>query len=119
LRSRRRSLVDVRVPRLRDPASLTSLPVSTPVIPRSEATRDLLFTLLLTLLLVGCGRASPDVSWHNESGFRWRALDVPSGSRVGFTALSAGKTGLNHRNDVDDEHALANRNLLIGAGIAI
>jgi len=44
---------------------------------------------------------------------------VPTGSRAGFTALSASKTGLNHRNDVDDEHALANRNLLIGAGIAI
>ena len=89
------------------------------VIPTSEARRDLLFTLFLVLLLVGCGCSAPDTSWHNEQGFRWRALDVPSGSRVGFTALAAKKTGLNHRNDVDDEHALANRNLLIGAGIAI
>ena len=69
-------------------------------------------------LLIAC-RQQVDRSWHQESGFRWRALDVPSGSRVGFTALPAKKTGLNHRNDVDDEHALANRNLLIGAGIAI
>lgn len=90
-----------------------------PVIPRRGATRDLLYTLFLALLVVGCGRAAPDTSWHNEAGVRWRALDVPRGSHVGFTALSASKTGLSHRNDVDDEHALANRNLLIGAGIAI
>ena len=92
------------------------------VIPRSVATRDLLFGLsgICVALLVGaCGNVSPDTSWHNESGFRWRALDVPRGSRVGFTALASGKTGLTHRNDVADEHALANRNLLIGAGIAL
>ena len=92
------------------------------VIPRSGATRDLLFKLFgifATLLVGGCGGSSPDTSWHQEAGYRWRALDVPRGSNVGFTALSSNKTGLNHRNDVDDEHALANRNLLIGAGIAI
>jgi enediyne biosynthesis protein E4 len=92
------------------------------VILRSEATKDLLSGLrgfIVALLLGACGRASPDTSWHNENGFRWRNLDVPSGSRVGFTALGAGKTGLTHRNDVDDEHAMANRNLLIGAGIAV
>ncbi len=29
------------------------------------------------------------------------------------------RTGLVHRNDVDDEHAMANRNLLLGAGVAV
>ena len=90
-----------------------------PVIPTSEARRDLLFGIVLALLVGGCIGKSTDTSWHNEKGFRWRALDVPRGSRVGFSALPSNKTGLTHRNDVDDEHALANRNLLIGAGIAL
>ncbi|MEO7522074.1 MAG: VCBS repeat-containing protein, partial [Gemmatimonas sp.] len=33
--------------------------------------------------------------------------------------LTASKTGLTHRNDVDDEHGLANRGLLNGAGVAL
>ena len=75
--------------------------------------------IALTLLLLAACRQPTDTSWHQESGYRWRGLDVAAGSRVGFTALGANKTGLNHRNDVDDEHAMANRNLLIGGGVAI
>ena len=74
---------------------------------------------LCALLALACGRHATDTSWHQETGYRWRALDVGSGSRVGFTPLPARKTGLTHRNDVDDRHAMANRNLLIGAGIAV
>ena len=80
-------------------------------------------TTLRRLAVVGFAltacRQKVDTSWHQEAGFRWRALDVSHGSRVGFTMLESRKTGLTHRNDVADEHALANRNLLIGAGIAI
>src|SRR5690348_12013969 len=36
-----------------------------------------------------------------------------------FAEMVGARTGLTHRNDVDDEHALANRNLLIGAGVAL
>ena len=57
--------------------------------------------------------------WHQEAGYRWRALDFTSGTHTGFTRLSARATGITHRNDVDDEHAMANRNLLIGAGAAL
>ena len=83
------------------------------------------FTILRRCVLVGvalacgaCQRAA-DISWHEEDGYRWRALRVPSRVQTGFTALTSGRTGLTHRNDVLDEHALANRNLLIGAGVAV
>ena len=83
--------------------------------------KDLLLRCLLlgvSLVALGCGDRV-DISWHQEAGYRWRALNVEPGSRVGFTALTASKTGLTHRNDIDDRHAMANRNLLIGAGVAI
>jgi hypothetical protein len=69
---------------------------------------------------VGCEK-KVDTSWHEESGYRWRALAV-AGRGVtggGFTPLDAAATGLTHRNDVADENALHNRNLIIGAGVAI
>jgi len=59
-----------------------------------------------------------DTSWHAEEGYRWRALDLPRRGRDGYTPLLSGTTGITHANVVDDEHALANRNLLIGAGAA-
>lgn len=74
--------------------------------------------LALTGAGVGCGERA-DVSWHQEAGYRWRALDVPRRGRDGFTPLAAGATGLTHVNLVDDEHALGNRDLIIGAGVAI
>lgn len=58
------------------------------------------------------------MSWHEEGGVRWRALDVPRRGHAGFVRLDPSRTGILHRNDVDDEHALANRNLLTGAGVA-
>ena len=72
------------------------------------------------LLVAGCtSSASVDTSWHQEAGYRWRQLAVAPRGHAGFTELESGATGLVHRNDVDDEHALANRNLLIGAGAAL
>jgi hypothetical protein len=72
------------------------------------------------LLIVGCTSGpTVDSSWHQESGYRWRALAVPRRGHAGFTPLAPSTTGLTHRNDVEDEHALANRNLLIGAGVAV
>ena len=75
-------------------------------------------TRLLLVALCACS-APVDTSWHDESGYRWRALDVHGASKPGFESLSPSSTRITHRNDVDDEHALANRNLLIGAGAAI
>lgn len=80
--------------------------------------RRTLALLALAGATAGCGGRT-DVSWHQEAGYRWRALDVPRRGRDGFTPLAAKATGLTHVNLVDDEHALANRNLIIGAGVAI
>ena len=87
---------------------------------------------LLALLSVGtfavaaCSDTTPKVGeWHEADGHRWRELDVARGSRAavgaraGFTSLPASRTGLTHENRVEDEHALTNRNLLIGAGAAL
>ncbi len=71
------------------------------------------------LLLAACGGPATDTSWHQETGYRWRALDVPRRGHAGFTPLGSNATGLVHANVVSDEHAMANRNLLIGAGVAI
>src|SRR5205085_8625637 len=65
--------------------------------------------LLLALALAAC-QQPVDVSWHAEAGYRWRALRVVTGGRTHFDALTSRRTGLTHRNDVSDEHALANRN---------
>ena len=70
------------------------------------------------LAAVACSPPPPDTPWHQEAGYRWRELR-PSGAKAGFTQLTARVTGLTHSNDVDDEHAIANRNLLIGAGAAL
>ncbi len=60
-----------------------------------------------------------DTSWHQESGYRWRALAVPLKGKAGFELLTSSRTGLLHRNDIDDTRALDNRGLLDGAGVAI
>ena len=70
-------------------------------------------------LVVAACRKPVDVSWHQEVGYRWRTLDVATRGAPGFAPLAARRTGLTHVNEVDDEHALANRNLLIGAGVAL
>lgn len=82
--------------------------------------------LAVVLLLTACAEPVPTVgAWQEGEGHRWRALDVlrgadrAEGARAGFTALPASRTGITHRNDVSDARALANRNLLIGAGAAV
>src|SRR5215831_19265653 len=78
------------------------------------------FSLVLAgaLAATGCA-AKVDTSWHQEQGYRWRALDVSHRDRSGFKLLKSSATGITHANVVDDAHALANRNLLIGAGAAV
>ena len=77
--------------------------------------------LILALAAVACAREKPiDATWHDEAGYSWRELDVPQSSRgkAGFKPLTTEATGITHRNDVADENALKNRNLIIGAGVA-
>ena len=72
------------------------------------------------LLVAGCTSSPPvDTPWHQETGYRWRELSLAARGHAGFTQLTSKATGLKHSNDVDDEHAMANRNLLIGAGAAL
>ncbi|MCE9602538.1 MAG: FG-GAP-like repeat-containing protein [Gemmatimonadetes bacterium] len=83
-------------------------------------------SLVALVALAACGETAPRVGeWQQGTGYRWRELDVPgattsiAGARAGFTALPASRTGITHANDVSDEHAMANRDLLIGAGVAV
>ncbi|MGH7709652.1 MAG: FG-GAP repeat domain-containing protein, partial [Gemmatimonadaceae bacterium] len=80
-------------------------------------TGRLLAAALAVTLVAGCDRPR-DTPWHAESGYRWRELNVARRGRAGFTPLGPNETGITHANTVDDEHALANRNLIIGAGAA-
>ena len=86
--------------------------------PRRPA-RGSRITLLIALSALAACAAPVDTSWHQEQGYHWRALNVPRRGHEGFTPLASNATGLTHANVVDDEHALANRNLIIGAGVAI
>jgi hypothetical protein len=76
--------------------------------------------LLLALVAAACSQAPRvDRSWHAEAGDRWQLLEPARGGDPGLHELTASRTGLDHANVVDDQHALANRNLLIGAGAAV
>src|SRR5688572_27519136 len=88
------------------------LPHHSPMFTRRAA------ALGVAIMIAACERA-PDLSWHDEGGgVRWRALEVPSRGGPGFQPRSGSETGITHRNLVADDHARANRHLLIGAGTA-
>ena len=72
---------------------------------------------LILLAAVACG-PNPTPPWHQETGYRWRALDV-SGGHAGFTRLSPGRTGIAFQNEVSDSVLLGNRMLGQGAGVAL
>jgi len=93
------------------------------MIPRRAASLALGTTLAA---LVACTETAPTVGeWTAGPGHRWRALDVrdavdvAAAASAGFEVLSASRTGVAHRNDVADAHALKDRGLLIGAGAAV
>ena len=73
----------------------------------------------LSFVGIGCTDPKIDTSWHQESGYRWRALQVPRKGHAGFEMLTSSSTGLTHVNTIDIEHGLANRGLLDGAGVAL
>jgi hypothetical protein len=70
---------------------------------------------LLAAALAGCGGVSGE--WHDEPGYRWRALAV-NGGKPGFTRMGD-RTGIRFENAVSDSLLLANRILAQGAGIAL
>ncbi len=70
---------------------------------------------------------TPPGPWHEEAGYRWRDLPVPSsrrggvgtGAGAGFTELSASRTGISFTNTVTLDSALWNRHLAQGGGVAL
>src|SRR4051812_49065479 len=62
----------------------------------SAATVTLARRLGAVALIVAACRKPVDVSWHQEAGYRWRALDVATRGAPGFAQLAAGRTGLTH-----------------------
>ena len=75
--------------------------------------------VLSTALIAACARPSPPAQWHEEDGYRWRALEVPRRGGPGFTQLSPGSTGITFSNFVSDSALLANQILADGGGVAI
>ena len=63
---------------------------------------------------------TPPGPWHEEAGYRWRELHVPSSPRgPGFTELPASRTGISFVNTVSLDSALWNRHLAQGGGVAL
>ena len=77
-----------------------------------------LFGLVALGAVAGCRVPVPG-PWHEESGYRWREVAGPGTGSTGFTSLTAGRTGVDFRNDVAAEKAFANRHLVQGSGVAI
>src|SRR5437867_523960 len=57
-------------------------------------------------------------TWHQEAGYRWRELEIPSG-KPGFTRMDGKRTGVQFQNTVGDSALLRNRILGQGAGVAL
>ncbi len=82
--------------------------------------------VLAVLMGAACTERAPTVgAWEDGDGFRWRPLDVRDAARsarearAGFTALTPSQTGIVHAYVLDAQRALTNRDLLIGAGVAV
>jgi hypothetical protein len=57
--------------------------------------------------------------WHQEIGFRWAELNVPSGGKTGFHLLPPKETGISFTNTLDLRAGEANRVLFNGSGVAV
>ena len=72
---------------------------------------------LVSVIVMACG-SRPEPAWHQEAGYRWRELDIPSGE-AGFTSMNASSTGITFENAVSDSVLLGNRMLAEGGGVAL
>lgn len=80
--------------------------------------------VLLTLCLVLAGTSgtlngAAQLSWHQDSGFRWAELPVPPTGKTGFKLLSPDETGITFTNTLDTLEGEANRVLFNGSGVAV
>ena len=67
--------------------------------------------------VAACGEHAPP-PWHQEAGYRWRALEV-SGGDPGFTHMEGRRSGVTFQNEVSDSVLLGNRMLAQGGGVAL
>jgi hypothetical protein len=76
------------------------------------------------ILLMACRTATPTrpapLEWHQDAGYRWRALPISADSlpTAGFTSLDGEATGITFRNTVSDTAVLRNQVLAQGGGVA-
>ena len=86
---------------------------------RATATRmHIVRTVCGALVMSACTRETPLAPWHDEAGYRWRALAV-TGSAPGFTSMSASSTGVQFQNEAGEKILLGNRMLGQGAGVSL
>jgi hypothetical protein len=82
------------------------------------------YRLLITLSLLSLGWLAPRPVhgalriWHEERGYRWAELTVPSDGKAGFTLLPPSQTGIFFTNELDEWKGEANRVLSNGSGLA-
>src|SRR5689334_8475833 len=77
--------------------------------------------LLLALLLGIAGRPAwgAPMAWEQHQGYRVAPLSILPGGKAGFTSLPGAVTGVLFTNQLLFEAAVANQNLLNGAGLAL
>ena len=92
--------------------------VKNPVRKRSAAgvLRGWLLGCITTMLLALEGTAA---SWSGGQGYRYAPLNLPKEGHTGFTQVDPPESGVLFTNTVPMANALANNNLLNGAGVAL
>lgn len=75
--------------------------------------------MVVALVAWALGQAFPAVTWVEEANHKWRPLDIPPGTRPGFTLLVPGQTGIRFSNKLDVEKSLQNQVYLNGSGVAL
>ena len=75
--------------------------------------------ILSTLLLLATGAVSEALEWKQHAGYRIAPLDFPTSNRVGFTQVSALKTGIQFTNLLASSTAITNQIYLNGSGVAL
>lgn len=77
------------------------------------------WAIAVSLLATACAGHRADSSWHDEQGYRWRELDVPSRGKPGFTVLGPSRTGITFVNAVSESLLVENRVLAQGGGVCL
>jgi enediyne biosynthesis protein E4 len=89
---------------------------------RHGAHRAALLTCMILASTIGACRRDAAPAWREESGLRWRALEVTRAaarSSVGFTKMESSKTGVRFQNNASEKILLGNRTLAQGGGVSL